>query len=246
MRSQEQFAAWIGGVSRGAVGNWELGKEVGLENLKAIATKAGISLDWLAYGVGEDPFSGELSRDYSDPAAPDPIDPDWDERAAALLEGRVQFVGLVKGSIPEIPSSPGAGHGRYDDARAARIETGGIASGHPVVNEWLIPPSYVRNSLDAQPGGIVMMGVIGHSMVPLLEPGDKVLVDTSQDTWVGDAVYVIDDGDTVFQVKTLKKVTSSHPPRFRIVSEASPNDEVVRAVDEFRIVGRVVGRFTRM
>ena len=40
-------------VTRGAVGNWEQGKDVGLESLTALAELAGVSLDWLAYGKGE-------------------------------------------------------------------------------------------------------------------------------------------------------------------------------------------------
>jgi hypothetical protein len=50
--SQEAFADWVGGVTRGAVGNWELGKPVGLKNLTAIADKAAIDFDWLAFGRG--------------------------------------------------------------------------------------------------------------------------------------------------------------------------------------------------
>lgn len=219
---------------------------VSIKTLSALAPVLDTTVGWLLDGEPASDIRPDPIYVADDPSDPDPVDPDWDGQAAALIDGRVRFSGSLAGSVPEIPSSPGAGPGRYEDARAAQIQTGGIATGHPVINEWVIPANYVRNTLDAQPSGIVLMGVIGHSMAPLLEPGDKVMVDTSQSAWVGDAIYVIDDGDTVFQVKTLKKVTSSHPPRFRIVSESSPGDEVVRSADEFRIVGRVVGRFTRM
>lgn len=49
--SQEKLAEELG-VSRGAVGNWELGKPVGLSNLVKIADMAGVSLDWLAHNRG--------------------------------------------------------------------------------------------------------------------------------------------------------------------------------------------------
>lgn len=55
LRSQEAFASWIGGVTRGAVGNWELGKDISLDNLVTIADKSGISLEWLAYNKGPKP-----------------------------------------------------------------------------------------------------------------------------------------------------------------------------------------------
>lgn len=59
-RAQEAFAKALSEftgrpITRGAVGNWELGKEISLENLKAIAEMAGISLDWIAYNSGERP-----------------------------------------------------------------------------------------------------------------------------------------------------------------------------------------------
>jgi phage repressor protein C with HTH and peptisase S24 domain len=40
-------------VTRGAVGNWELGKEVGIESLSALANVAHVSIEWLISGKGE-------------------------------------------------------------------------------------------------------------------------------------------------------------------------------------------------
>jgi phage repressor protein C with HTH and peptisase S24 domain len=42
-------------VSRGAVGNWEGGKPVGLRNLRAIAELWDVSIDWLSHAKGEPP-----------------------------------------------------------------------------------------------------------------------------------------------------------------------------------------------
>ena len=60
LNSQEQFANILASetgfpLTRGAVGNWELAKDIGLDNLKAIAELADISLDWLAYNAGDQP-----------------------------------------------------------------------------------------------------------------------------------------------------------------------------------------------
>jgi phage repressor protein C with HTH and peptisase S24 domain len=41
------------GVTRGAVGNWELGKEVGLDALTVLSRIAGVRIEWLAYNDGE-------------------------------------------------------------------------------------------------------------------------------------------------------------------------------------------------
>lgn len=58
--SQERFAETLGTVdgvkvSRGAVGNWELGKGISRANLAAIADKFAVPLDWLEFGRGEIP-----------------------------------------------------------------------------------------------------------------------------------------------------------------------------------------------
>lgn len=58
--SQERFAEALGTVesvkvTRGAVGNWELGGGISRANLSAIAEKFGVSLDWLESGRGELP-----------------------------------------------------------------------------------------------------------------------------------------------------------------------------------------------
>lgn len=50
--SQSEFASKLAKASRGAVGNWERGKGVKRENLEAIATKFGVSFEWLAMGRG--------------------------------------------------------------------------------------------------------------------------------------------------------------------------------------------------
>ncbi|BCH33238.1 hypothetical protein MesoLjLc_51680 [Mesorhizobium sp. L-8-10] len=49
--TQDQFAEKIG-VSRGAVGNWEIGWGAKLENLQRIVMETDCSFDWLATGKG--------------------------------------------------------------------------------------------------------------------------------------------------------------------------------------------------
>ena len=56
-------------VTRGAVGNWELGKGVKLANLIAIAEKYGVSLEWLVMGRGTmfpPPERPEVGPGFSD------------------------------------------------------------------------------------------------------------------------------------------------------------------------------------
>lgn len=176
----------------------------------------------------------------------DEIDPDWSGETASNHSGGLQFIGKIRGSSPEFPAAAGAGQGHVIDDRAARVVTNGIATGHPVTNEWVIPPDFVRHNLGATPSQIALIPVVGHSMEPRLFEGDRVMVDLTQSTYLGDAVYVIDDGDEVMKVKTIQKMLGTNPPRFRIVSEAAPDRFDELDYDQFRFIGRVVGRFTRM
>lgn len=50
--SQQKFADMLGDVTRGAVGNWEQGQGIKLENLQRIAMVTECSLEWLATGRG--------------------------------------------------------------------------------------------------------------------------------------------------------------------------------------------------
>lgn len=59
--TQEEFALRLD-VTRGAVGNWELGKGVKRENLIAIAAAFGGSVDWLATGTSAKAAPGQVPK----------------------------------------------------------------------------------------------------------------------------------------------------------------------------------------
>lgn len=78
LRAQEDFADALSNftgrpITRGAVGNWELGKEIGLENLKAISELARISLDWIAYNSGDRPTKEGVEAQAAEDQATVPI-----------------------------------------------------------------------------------------------------------------------------------------------------------------------------
>lgn len=73
--TQERFADALGTVegvkvTRGAVGNWELGKGISRENIKAIAEKFSVPLDWLEFGRGEIPHKVVAPTDVALTAQP--------------------------------------------------------------------------------------------------------------------------------------------------------------------------------
>jgi len=54
LSSQDALAVKIG-VSRGAVGNWELGQPIGVKYVKALAEMSGASIEWILSGTGPTP-----------------------------------------------------------------------------------------------------------------------------------------------------------------------------------------------
>jgi transcriptional regulator with XRE-family HTH domain len=61
IQSQREFAKRLGDLTRGAVGNWEVGKGIKQANLQRIADEFGASYEWLATGRGEARITGALT-----------------------------------------------------------------------------------------------------------------------------------------------------------------------------------------
>ncbi|WP_266352951.1 S24 family peptidase [Kaistia algarum] len=172
-------------------------------------------------------------------------DPEFDPDGGAAFSPAEPYRPAIPGASPELDGKPGAGLGMA--GQEFGIESKGIVTGHRVVAEWVFPPDYLRHELGARPGSIVIMEVVGDSMKGTLDPGDRVLVDTGQNAFGEDAVYVFDDGDGTPRVKRLNKVHFSDPRAVAIISDNPAARREERAeLDNLRIIGRVVGRVTRM
>lgn len=230
----------VTGADKSVVSRW-LGKE-GSEPSPEYLERLGELFEVPADRLYAPPIEyHELTRVPLDGDATEELDADT---GASFVDGKVLYRGTVPGSAPETMAVGGMGPGKLDGA-VARVQTHGIATGHPVAAEWLIPPSFLRHGLGGRPETTIVVPVIGHSMEPRLLEGDRVIVDVSQNTWVADAIYAIAFEDHNLQVKTIKVDRKSKPQTYRIISEASPEDEERLLPEDFRIVGRVVGRISR-
>ncbi|MGU3399255.1 helix-turn-helix transcriptional regulator [Brucellaceae bacterium D45D] len=58
--TQQQFADILGGVTRGAVGNWERNQGIKEENIELVSEKTGVSYEWLATGRGQMDPNGDV------------------------------------------------------------------------------------------------------------------------------------------------------------------------------------------
>ena len=151
----------------------------------------------------------------------------------------------VPGAVPEVDARAGAGKGNVGDQEVVTLRRGDSYIGHKVTAEWVFPQAFLRHELRSQPGGIMVIEVIGDSMYPTLESGDRVIIDTSYNTPTPDGIYVIDEGDGPM-VKRLQLIRRSDPPEIRILSDNKNHEAYTLRLSDIRVIGRVSGRVTKM
>jgi hypothetical protein len=83
-----------------------------------------------------------------------------------------------------------------------------------------------------------IMSVKGNSMMPTLNNGDIVLVDTGRRAPSPPGIFVLHDGMGLV-AKRLEHIPNSDPPRVKIVSDNDRYAPYERLVDEMNIVGRI-------
>lgn len=182
------------------------------------------------------------------------FDPDHPDTAGAFgnAEDTAEMSGYTRehwepridGALPEIDVKLGAGHGTVGNTIALPASEGAV-TGHRVVAEWLIPLDYLRSEVKAAPNQTIVLEVIGDSMAPTYMPGDKVLVDLSQDHLITDTVYAISYDHGEPQIKRLQRIPFSTPPRVKIISD-NPNLETFEVdLSQLTIIGRICGRISR-
>lgn len=173
----------------------------------------------------------------------DPDDEPSEEDGVASYT-REHWKPRVNGAIPEIDVKLGAGEGIVGEVINLPVGEGSI-SGHRVVAEWLIPEDYLRNELKVSVNNTLIEEVVGDSMFPTYSPGDRVIIDLTQNRLTTDTVYSISDGVGEPQIKRLQRVPFSDPPEVNIISD-NPNLETFRVeLDRVHIIGRICGHLSR-
>ncbi|PWJ73850.1 peptidase S24-like protein [Pseudaminobacter salicylatoxidans] len=177
------------------------------------------------------------------------LDEEWEEDVRRnvgeqVAYSRENYRPTIDGAIPEIDVELGAGQGRIGEFLTLPVgdET---YSGHRVVDEWFLPESYFDRVLDARSGNTLVMPVVGDSMAPTYNPGDRVLVDLSQGILTTDTVYVISDGYSPPQIKRLQRVLFSQPPEVQVLSDNPSHAPQRVALNDLHIIGRVVGAISK-
>lgn len=105
--------------------------------------------------------------------------------------------------------------------------------------EWSIPSAYLQGELRVNASRVKIIPVVGDSMSPTLESGDRVMVNTTDRRPSPPGVFAIWDGFGVV-VKRLEVIPNSDPPTIRLLSDNSRHSAYERTADEVNILGRVV------
>lgn len=143
---------------------------------------------------------------------------------------------MVTDSVPEIDVRAGLGGGgeallRYDPETEYQQDA--------VAGNWMMPPEYLRNEVGVPLRAARIISVVGDSMSPTLESGDRVMVNTADKIPSPPGLFAIWDGFGVV-VKRLEVVPNSDPTTVRLISDNVRHTTYERTAEEVSIVGRVV------
>ncbi|TWG90351.1 putative transcriptional regulator [Mesorhizobium sp. J18] len=164
--------------------------------------------------------------------------------AGEVAYSRGHWKPSIKGALPEVDVRLGAGNGNVGEVITLPVGNDNI-SGHRVTAEWLLSEQFIRHEAKASVAHTVVMEVIGDSMQPNYLPGDRVLVDLSQNTMTTDTVYAISDGISEPQIKRLQRVMFSDPVQVRIISDNPALETDTVELEKLTIIGRVCGHIAR-
>lgn len=152
------------------------------------------------------------------------------------------FTGEVPGSSPDIDISAGAGPGGLP--APAVLPTGEVVYSADAVRGEILMPDYLLSEFTrAKAPRVHWIRVRGDSMEPTLYPGERVMVDTTDQKFGQGGVFVIRDPDGEILVKRLRKLGGGE---IELVSDNPKQPPMVHRAEEIGILGRVVGRLSRM
>lgn len=210
--------------SQQAYASLEAGKAQTSGEIATIAEVLDVPLSWLRDGEGQRP------------AAPAPQE----------FESAVNAdLGLQQpdGTILEVDVRAGAGGGGVPVEAYVTSPDGNSYHAEGIRDRWVIPPTVVREMLHATTAHIRVFEVIGDSMEPRLNEGDRVFIDVRYRVPSPEGIFALWDGLGVV-IKRIQVVRGSDPMRLRIISANAQYEPYEATLDEVNIIGRFAGRFT--
>lgn len=117
---------------------------------------------------------------------------------------------------------------------------------HPIMATWGVPEKQLQYEFGAVAGKTIAFPISGGVNSPTLNHGDLVIVDTSVDTVIEDGMFLISDHTGYPQVRRLSINLFTDPRTVTISADASPETKHIAEETTINVVGRVVGRISRM
>lgn len=238
--TQEDIAKHFG-ISRVSVAQWEgRGNSPEPDKIPGLARLLSTTTDWIIDAKGPAPSDDDI-RDLERT----PLDEHEVTHAPGDERGYdiENYVPQKEGGIPELDAKAGAGEGAVGEVLVLPMG-GGTKSAHKIVDEWVIPPDYLRDAV-RDPSRAIVTGIQGDSMLPNYAPGDKVVVDLTEHELTVDGVYLISDGWSAPQIKRLQRIMFTVPPRCKIISDNPSYAPQEVDVDGVRILGKVAAYIGR-
>ena len=165
------------------------------------------------------------------------VDPVWLQTG----HGKAPQLGEHLGNTPDLPA-PSVDRDMLFapvyDVRAAAGD-GFVIDHETQKGAWPFPRTYLRHVLGISSSDLAVIEVVGDSMSPTLETGDRVLVDLKDKRPAPPGLFVLWDGDGTV-VKRVERVLNSRPAVLSITSDNPRHRTYERPADEISIVGRVV------
>ena len=238
---QERFASLLD-VSRGAVGNWELGQPIALSSMTILCERTGADLDWLANGRGARP---EAKSDLGRAVAPTGFEfADDVEPTPKMVSANHAYRGDLSNAIPDVDTSAGAGAGGYGLTLDSTGST--MVHGDAVRGEIVLPPYLLSEFTRSDASNVHAIMVRGDSMETTLRSGDRVFVDTMDHNIGQGGIFVLVDRRTnEVLVKRLRRARGGKEVLVISDNPKQGEPEMV-AAHEIYVVGRAVGRLTRL
>jgi phage repressor protein C with HTH and peptisase S24 domain len=218
--SQDDLASVLK-VTRGAVGNWELNKDIGRKNLVALAKLANVSVEWIEDRQGPDPEEVTEAREVINPQG--------------------EKISVREGGIHEIDSRAGLGGGQHVPEAYEATDEGWKVVDAMKPEPWILPPTFVRNGFRAPLSKIIAMTTQGESMSPTINHGDVVFIDTSHQRISPPGLYAMRDVYGEIIVKRLEAFREKGEPMVRIESDNPSHGERFERIADIHIVGRICG-----
>lgn len=147
---------------------------------------------------------------------------------------RVPQGNMVMVDEPEAMLHAGAGGVAVLDADGDRLHA-----------QWGIPADYLRHEVRVSPNTVKLIQVKGDSMMPTLQSGDRVMIDTADRTPSPPGIFALWDGLGVV-IKRLDPVPKSDPPAVRVISDNIAYSPYQVSTEEMQIIGRAIWYGRRM